>query len=179
MNTLFPNLPFVEVQQPAGEAWPGSPAGISFSEYRNRLIWGPPDAQGKRDCIDRKLLREPFPYTIREKDNEYRGGEDPEYGRWAQALESGRSYLVGDDVPMSEFLRRHTSALTTWQRQAYLWCLANPLRCLVLRSTAPRREYEVRKRGDYVEIGLPHQDWGGERHWITRDGKRKVLVNVD
>ncbi len=179
MNTLFPDLPRMEAQQSAGEAWPGSPAKISFSEYRNRLIWGPPDAQGERSCIDRKLLREPFPYVVREKANEYSNGEDPEYGRWERSLESGHSYLVGSDMPMGEFLRRHTSSLTTWQKLAYLWCLANPSRCLVLRSNALRREYEIKKRGEYVEIGLLHHDWGGERHWITRDGRRKVLVNVD
>jgi len=39
--------------------------------------------------------------------------------------------------------------------------------------------WRVYLRGEYVEFALPHQDHGGEKHYVTKDGKTKVLVNVD
>jgi hypothetical protein len=66
-----------------------------------------------------------------------------------------------------------------WQKLAYRWCLANPCGCLVLHSKEIGRSYEIRKRGEYVEIVLPYRGFGGERLWITRDGKTKVLIHVD
>jgi hypothetical protein len=90
-----------------------------------------------------KLAIETFCYAVRQKDNEYPNGEDPEFGTWEKVLESGRSYLVGSDTPMPEYLRRHSSSLTTWQKHAYEWCLANPSRCLVLESRPLRRMYEI------------------------------------
>jgi hypothetical protein len=160
-------------------SWHTDPARLPFLDYRDRLMWGPPNAQGSRALINKKLVLESFWYTVRQKDNEYANGEDPKFGTWETVLDAGRSYLAGSDTPMPEFLRRHSSSLTTWQKQAYQWCLANPSRCLVFESRPLRRNYEIKKRGEYIEIGLPHHDWGGERHWVTRDGKRKVLVNVD
>ena len=156
-----------------------NPAGLSFAEYRDRCLLGPPDSTGSRSCLDTKAALEPFPYTVRQKGNEYADGEDPVCGAWDKALESGRSYLVGSAASMRQFLRTHTSALTAWQRMAYRWCLANPSLSLVFEARHQRRIYEILKRGEYVQIGLPHQEHGGERHWISRDGRTKVLVNVD
>lgn len=45
---------------------------------------------------------------------------------WNESLESGRSYLVGKEVPMPEFLKHHRSALTDWQKAAFAWAKANP-----------------------------------------------------
>ena len=42
-----------------------------------------------------------------------------------------------------------------------------------------RFDYDCYWRGEYCVISLPHHDAGGERSWITRDGKSKTLVNVD
>jgi hypothetical protein len=39
--------------------------------------------------------------------------------------------------------------------------------------------YHIAKRGEYVEIGLPHHCHGGEKYWVSRNGKTKVLINVD
>jgi hypothetical protein len=39
--------------------------------------------------------------------------------------------------------------------------------------------YHIAKRGEYVEIGLPHHRHGGEKYWVSRNGKTKVLINVD
>jgi hypothetical protein len=30
-----------------------------------------------------------------------------------------------------------------------------------------------------VEFGLPHHCHGGEKYWVSRNGKTKVLINVD
>ncbi len=177
-GSLF-NSTNLTTPQTEASSWHADPARLSFLEYRDRSIWGPPGPDGTRPCLDRKLLSEGFWYTVSRRDNEYSNGEDPEYGSWPKVLACGRSYMVGTDVSMFEFLRRHSSSLTKWQKQAFHWCLANPSVCLEFESRPLRRKYQVKKRGEYVEISLPHHEWGGERSWISRDGKRKVLINVD
>lgn len=57
--------------------------------------------------------------------------------------------------------------------------IANPSRMLVLTSTTSHLIYHICKRGEYVEIGLPHHSHGGEKYWVSRTGKTKVLINVD
>jgi len=78
---------------------------------------------------------------------------------------------------MPEFLRVHTSSLNEWQRMAYEWCVANPSRMLVLTSMKLRLIYHIAKRGEYIEFGLPHHCHGGEKYWVSRNGKTKVLIN--
>jgi hypothetical protein len=173
------DLPLISSRAAVPDKWHANPARLSFLEYMNRCIWGAPHPDGSRDCIDRKLLCDEFWYRVSQKENEYKNGEEPKYGSWQVALESGRSYLVGSSVPLREFVRKHSTALTRWQRVAYAWCVANPDQCLVLNSRPLRRIYEIKKRGEYIEIGLPHHDHGGEKHWISKDGKTKTLVNVD
>ena len=161
------------------QEWTTDPAHLPFSDYRDRAIWGPPGEKGSRECINFQLMRQLFSYIVIQQENEYRNGEDLHYGDWNSALEAGRNYLVGRDVSLTEFVRTHRSSLNDWQRLAYQWCLANPSQALVLRARNGRLIYEIKKRGDYVEIGLPHHDHGGEKHWISRDGRTKVLINVD
>jgi hypothetical protein len=36
-----------------------------------------------------------------------------------------------------------------------------------------------RKRGEYVEFGLPHHCHGGERYRVSRNGKTRVMIKVD
>jgi hypothetical protein len=124
--------------------WTTDAARLDFSDYRNRQIWGPPDESGSRTCINRTLLRKPFPYTIEQRVNPYPNGEDADYGMWEQALDLGRSYLVGSTVPMAEFMRAHTSSMNEWQRLAYggvssiqngCWCSAR--RGLACSITSP------------------------------------------
>jgi hypothetical protein len=57
--------------------------------------------------------------------------------------------------------------------------MADPSRMLVLTSTKPRLIYHIAKHGDYFEFGLPHHCRGGEKYWVSRNGKTKVLINVD
>ena len=161
------------------DSWSMNPAELDFSEFRNRHIWGPPDSSGSRECINMALSRKPFPYSVEQRINPYPNGEDADYGTWEKALDVGRSYLVGPTVPMPEFQRVNTSSLNEWQRLAYEWCMANPSRMLVLTSTKPRLIYHIAKRGEYVEIGLPHHCHGGEKYWVSRNGKTRVLINVD
>jgi hypothetical protein len=125
-------------------------------------------------CINRSLLRKPFPHAIEQRVNPYPNGEDAVYRTWEKTLDVGRSYLVGATVPMSEFQRVHTSSFNEWQRLALAWCIANPSRMLVLASTKPRLIYHIAKRGEYVEFGLPHHCHGGEKYCVSRNGKTKV-----
>lgn len=123
-------------------------------------------------------MNDTAPYRVRTRDNEYaRPERKDDYTTWDAIIEAGRNYMVGRETPMAEYLRSHSSNLTLWQRMAYDWCKANPNQRLVVENA--RYEYHVYLRGESVEIGLPFHDQGGERHWVTRDGKRKVLVNVD
>jgi len=39
--------------------------------------------------------------------------------------------------------------------------------------------YHIAKRGEYVEFGLPHHCHGGEKYRVSRNGKTRVLINVD
>ncbi len=112
----------------ASVVWITDPSRLRFEDYRDRCLWGAPNAHGIRSCLDRGLAGEPFRYVVRQKENHYVNGLDPKFGSWDKALESGRSYLAGSSMPMTEFVRRHSSRLIGWQRLAYYWCIANPLR---------------------------------------------------
>jgi hypothetical protein len=89
------DLPFPSSRAAVPDQWHANPARLSFLDYMNRCIWGAPAPDGSRDCIDRKLFCDEFSYRVSQKENEYKNGEDPKYGSWGVALESGRSYLVG------------------------------------------------------------------------------------
>jgi hypothetical protein len=85
------------------------PAGLSFHEYRDRCLWGPPDSLGNRYCLNFRFACEPFHYSVSQKENSFTDGEDSKFGTWDKALECGRSYLVGEAISLAEFVRRHTS----------------------------------------------------------------------
>ncbi|MDL1894871.1 hypothetical protein FBQ82_01225 [Anaerolineae bacterium CFX7] len=129
-------------------------------------------------------------YTVTTHENFYHtNASEWNQWTWEKLIQSGKSYLVGKDVSTKKFIREHTSRLTTWQSLAALWAIENPSQQLIVETSdwvrAPRRCYVICARafadpnGAVVEIGLPHHDAGGERHWITRDCKTRVLVNVD
>ena len=144
-----------------------SAAGVSFSEYCQHQA-----SLGDSDAIHSLL------FVVSTRPNQWVGRED-KYGVWDIAVDSGRSYLVGKDVPLRSFLSTHTSKLRPWQRLAFRWALANPNQCLQIETFDRGLYWTVEKRGEYVEFGLPHQSQGGEKHWISRDGQTQVLVNVD
>lgn len=100
-----------------------------------------------------------------------------EYGFWDKIIECGRSYMVGTGTPMKEYLSSHSSSLSRWQKLAYDWALQNP--GSILEVETKTHDWQVYLRGEYVEFALPHQERGGEKHYVTRDGQKKVLVNVD
>lgn len=114
--------------------------------------------------------------TIRDKGT-WEGKAKFESATWDKVIESGKSYLVGKEVPTPVFLKTHTSPLCAWQKHAVELAKLMPDKKVVMISS--RLEYHIYTRNDFVEIGLPHQDRGGEKHWVTRNGKSKVLVNVD
>ena len=117
-------------------------------------------------------------YTVNVHD--YPVPSDDPYGEWDAAIDSGRSYLCGSEMPMADFLRTHRSRVTDWQQMAFAWAWNNPGKALSLhRQSSPRLDWVVRRRGEYVDFGLPHQDSGGEKNYVSRDGVTKILVNVD
>jgi hypothetical protein len=163
--TFSPALPLFGVE--ASLEVDASAAGVSFSEYCQQQ-----SALGDSDAIP--SLR----FVISTRPNQWVGRED-KYGVWDISIDCGRSYLVGMDVPLASFLSTHTRDLRPWQRVSFRWALANPDQCLQLETFDRGLYWTVEKRGEYVEFGLPHQTQGGEKHWISRDGQTRVLVNVD
>lgn len=118
-----------------------------------------------------------FPHGFAEvRPNSYAAIES-EYRKWDKAIEGGKDYMVGDSQDMETFIRTHRSALTAWQKIAYAWATANPFYKLDVRIG--RNEWSIYQRGEYVDFYLPHHDAGGEKSYISRDGKTKVLINVD
>lgn len=116
-------------------------------------------------------------YDITTHLNEYHGQPDP-YGTWDVYIESGRDYLVGKDTPMAWYLKTHTSPLRPWQKLAVLWVWQHPEHKLSIWNG--KLSWVFQRRGELVEIGLPHHGEGGERHWGTRPPfTSRVLVNVD
>jgi len=110
------------------------------------------------------------------KANHYTVTHD-KWDTWQAILEAGRSYLVGSDVPMETFIRTHKSPLVGWMPAAFRWCSVNPL--YRLKFSTPGRDWYVYKRGEYVTFELPHHDAGGEKAWVSCDGKSRILINVD
>lgn len=110
------------------------------------------------------------------------------YRDWNIAVADSKSYMVGDSVNMAEYLKRYTSPVALqWMKLAYLWARQNPTRSLHIDSSRKDGRgfsvggytWRIGERGDYVEFLLPHQDSGGEKIWISRDGKTRLLVNED
>jgi len=112
--------------------------------------------------------------SARIKDHRYL--EQDEFWFWKRIIESGKSYMVGD-IPTSKYLRDYSSSLSKWQKAAYMWAIENSNEILVVETKT--HHWRVYQRGEYVEFALPHQEHGGERNYVTRNGKTKVLVNVD
>lgn len=100
-----------------------------------------------------------------------------EYWFWDRTIEAGKSYMVGDKISMTKFLKSHSSPLCAWQKLAYQWAIENPDQILHVENRT--HEWRVFLHGEYVEFELPYHEKGGERNYVTRSGKTKVLVNVD
>ncbi len=124
------------------------------------------------------LKREALGYSVHVHDA-YRRTQPDEFTVWDKALEGGRDYLVGDKVPMEQFIRDHRSPLTAWQKLAFDWVTANPDKILTLNKENPPMAWTISRRGEYVDFALPHQDAGGEKNYISRDCRTKVQVNED
>lgn len=110
------------------------------------------------------------------------------YRDWDTMVAAGKSYLVGQLTRMDTYLRQYTSPIKEpWMTLAYLWARQNPACHLEIdsshRDAHGFREggsvWNIGERGDYVQIVLPVQDCGGEKHWISRDGKSRLLVGED
>jgi len=100
-----------------------------------------------------------------------------QFGKWDIMMECGRSYMADDGCSMSQYLKSHTSSLSEWQKLAYTYCKENPK--MILEVTTRTHFWRVFQHGEYVEFALPHQTKGGEKHYVSRNGKTKVLVNED
>lgn len=100
---------------------------------------------------------------------------------FTDAVEAGKSYMVGSDVPTKAYLKSHTSYIARdhWLYYAVKWAFQNEDQKLVVETKT--KTYEIYRRGAYVEIALPHHGRGGEKHWIVcfSEPNKKVLVNVD
>jgi hypothetical protein len=125
------------------------------------------------------LLRKPFPYVVEQRINPYPNGEDADYGTWekpsmlAPVILSVRpSRCPSFDMPT----RRPSMNGSAWPLSG-AWRIRRG--CLFSHRRKPRLIYHIAKRGEYVEFGLAHHCHGGEKYWVSRDGKTEVLINVD
>jgi hypothetical protein len=83
---------------------------------------------------------------------------------------------------LKQFLRTHTSDLNDWQQAAYpiAWHYPDVQVIVNTGRYGPRRyDWVVYRRGEYINFSLPHHDAGGERDYISRDGRTRVLINID
>lgn len=106
-------------------------------------------------------------------------GKPDIYDSYREALESGRTYLGGNDYPMDKYLQQCTDDMPVWLQQAAQFAGQYPEEKLVVISPAKREHWTVFRRGEYTCLSLPHHGWGGEKSWITMDCKHMVLVNQD
>lgn len=99
------------------------------------------------------------------------------YGSWVAILEAGRDYLVGNKVPVTQFILDFSEHMKPWMCEAYQWARANPL--WTLYCDIGFQSWKISATQEYVEFELPHHDAGGEKAWVTRDGLVMVQVNED
>jgi len=115
-------------------------------------------------------------YHVFTSANQYATRQD-EYDTWDAAIAAGHSYLVGLQKTREDYLRHNTSPVKGWMRVACEFAFWHP--DLQVNVVGDRLSWVFRRRGEYVEIGLPHHDAGGERYWVTRNARSRVLVDVD
>lgn len=96
---------------------------------------------------------------------------------WDRNLALGKSYLMGSKTPDAVYLKRHRSPLSGWQKVAYHYALAHPDKTVFLENDA--NDWQVNACGDYVIFALPHHCRGGERHYVSRNGRSKICINID
>lgn len=107
-------------------------------------------------------------------------GVDPSklFFEYDAALQSGKSYLVGDEWPMSEFLASYRNRCKTWQTAIAAFCWDNQR--TTVEVDQENYYWKFYRRGEYVEFALPYHDKGGERNWIAKPPfDFRVLVNMD
>lgn len=101
-------------------------------------------------------------YWLRRDDAEY-----SEYFSWDKSVALGRSYL-------GAFVQSNLSAA---KRAMFAFCRSFPeLRLGVYYRT---QHYEIYRQGEYIHFRLPFHDHGGEKSWISRDGRTAVKVDED
>lgn len=107
---------------------------------------------------------------------------DDQYNTWEAIIAGGHSYMVGSGKTREQYLRAHTSRLSEWQRVAYRIAWLYPDQQILIETGvyAPRQyDWVIYRRGEYVDFSLPHQDSGGEKDYVSRDGKTRIQVNED
>jgi hypothetical protein len=160
------------------DLFPIAPALVVESPKPNLAILlrgnGPVDLTDLRASISSnewRISTHENPYMT---DPRYMGRED---GAWEVAMKHGMSYMAGIEYPAEPVPTNLISYLNAWQKEAFLYCAANPTRMINIRNS--RAEWDIYSRGEYVEFCLPHHDRGGEHSYISCDGKTKVHVNAD
>lgn len=100
-----------------------------------------------------------------------------DFEKFENMLAAGKSYLYGENMPMEGYLKKAKSSLTEWQKFAFEFCINNP--SITLHFSFFKTEWKVYKRGEYVNFSLPFHDKGGEKDYVSLNGKTKYLINVD
>ena len=108
------------------------------------------------------------------------------WGTWDTLLESGKSYMVGDRIPLEDYVKSHRTSMSPFQKAVARWVWEHPDFYVKLSSYStgwcgyPRSEWDYRRQGEAVVFGMPHHSSGGEKHWMTRpEFTGAILINVD
>jgi hypothetical protein len=122
--------------------------------------------------------------SCRQTDNNNLLQPGADYYEFDTVIEAGKSYMVGSDVATADYLKSHRSYMDPngWMAAAVAYAFANPDKKLIIEGHGSRPlHYQVYKRGNFVEVALPHHGQGGERHWAVSEDKprRRILINVD
>lgn len=162
------------------------PDGVTATSWQEEPRWYEfPEFVGDDLPSKIQFLRNQLPwrslYLVGVRTNPYTTPEwqayTDEWGAWGTIMKLGRSYMVGEETPWPVALKRLSSNLTTWQQIAARIAWDHPE--ISIEIDNDQYNWVVCRRGEYIDLGLPHQDHGGEKNWVTRDGRRRVLVNVD
>lgn len=105
------------------------------------------------------------------------GNRVDKWSSWDAAIKVGIMNFATSEITVQEFVTKHRIAMKPWMKLAYQWAVAHEDSVLIVAND--RYDWMVYERGDYVCFQLPHHDRGGEKEYVSKDGKSRVQISED